>query len=516
MKKLLAISTIALGLVFATLVPVSAADSPEIVSNTPYTATISKVGDIWKGNVPSKVTYPTGSYSAYIEFPINGIVPIAKLRDGLTGVTVDFEIWNSKGKKIGYDTVYSSDWNPVGPDTLVSIYISEADALGTHSLLIRTKYELRGNGLVTEYLKQEDVKQIQITKKPVAPTAPTEISGSWNGTNLDYTFVASASDLPIIRYEIGIADSLPGVTEANRSFYDPIVLKSVTSERFTLTPTDFLTKSTLPNLMVLVKVRAVSAAGTSPWSSGIYTLVESLKKNGFSKIPPSAETSCDVSTEGMNYTAKVLYSSAVLWSGTPTAYSWKYRLLKDGLEPTSRSNYGDPQVASKTGANAVTFTRKEMLSFAKQDESATILFTVVPSSSYGDSGTEGKGCYVSVKQLIDDWKYFDEIAKAKVDADAKAAADKLAAEQKAKADADKLAAEQKAKAEADRIAAEVKAKQDAETKAKLDAEAKAAADALAAQKAAAMKKVTITCVKGKLTKKVTAVKPKCPAGYKKK
>jgi hypothetical protein len=29
-----------------------------------------------------------------------------------------------------------------------------------------------------------------------------------------------------------------------------------------------------------------------------------------------------------------------------------------------------------------------------------------------------------------------------------------------------------------------------------------------------IKKTTITCVKGKLTKKVTAVKPKCPTGYK--
>ena len=34
--------------------------------------------------------------------------------------------------------------------------------------------------------------------------------------------------------------------------------------------------------------------------------------------------------------------------------------------------------------------------------------------------------------------------------------------------------------------------------------------------ASPLKKTTITCVKGKLTKKVTAVKPKCPAGYKKK
>ena len=44
----------------------------------------------------------------------------------------------------------------------------------------------------------------------------------------------------------------------------------------------------------------------------------------------------------------------------------------------------------------------------------------------------------------------------------------------------------------------------------------AAAEAEAAAKAAAKKKTTLTCVKGKLTKKVTAVKPVCPKGYKKK
>jgi hypothetical protein len=35
-------------------------------------------------------------------------------------------------------------------------------------------------------------------------------------------------------------------------------------------------------------------------------------------------------------------------------------------------------------------------------------------------------------------------------------------------------------------------------------------------KPAAVKKSTITCVKGKTSKKVTAVKPVCPAGFKKK
>jgi hypothetical protein len=97
---------------------------------------------------------------------------------------------------------------------------------------------------------------------------------------------------------------------------------------------------------------------------------------------------------------------------------------------------------------------------------------------------------------------------------------KLEAEAKAKAEAEakaKAEAEAKAKAEA-----EAKAKAEAEAKAKAEAEAKAAAelrakqDAEAAAKAAAAKKMTITCVKGKTVKKVTAVKPKCPSGYKKK
>ena len=46
--------------------------------------------------------------------------------------------------------------------------------------------------------------------------------------------------------------------------------------------------------------------------------------------------------------------------------------------------------------------------------------------------------------------------------------------------------------------------------------AKQVAEDLAASKTAIKKQLTITCVKGKLTKKVTAIKPVCPSGYKKK
>jgi len=42
------------------------------------------------------------------------------------------------------------------------------------------------------------------------------------------------------------------------------------------------------------------------------------------------------------------------------------------------------------------------------------------------------------------------------------------------------------------------------------------ADPAPSAKPVVAKKVTITCVKGKTVKKVTAVKPVCPAGFKKK
>jgi hypothetical protein len=72
----------------------------------------------------------------------------------------------------------------------------------------------------------------------------------------------------------------------------------------------------------------------------------------------------------------------------------------------------------------------------------------------------------------------------------------------------------KAAAEA-KAAADLKAQQAAEAKAAADLKAKQEAEAKAVP-AAVAKKSTISCVKGKLIKKVTAVKPKCPAGYKKK
>jgi hypothetical protein len=111
--------------------------------------------------------------------------------------------------------------------------------------------------------------------------------------------------------------------------------------------------------------------------------------------------------------------------------------------------------------------------------------------------------YSQGKALLDEivkgksTRYQEELKRLEEEAAARAIAEANAkAETEAKA---KIEATQKAIAEAEaKVAAELKAKQEAETKAK----------------AAATKKTTITCLKGKLTKKLTAVKPKCPSGYK--
>jgi hypothetical protein len=142
---------------------------------------------------------------------------------------------------------------------------------------------------------------------------------------------------------------------------------------------------------------------------------------------------------------------------------------------------------------------------------------------------DGKGG-INYSQQI--YKFLDLIQEAErfvaVQVEAEKAQAKATAELKAKEDAEaKVAAELKAKQEAEaKAAAELKAKEDAEAEAKItaelkakqDAEAKTAAELKAKQervaKSAAAKKTTITCVKGKLTKKVTGVKPKCPTGFK--
>jgi hypothetical protein len=128
-----------------------------------------------------------------------------------------------------------------------------------------------------------------------------------------------------------------------------------------------------------------------------------------------------------------------------------------------------------------------------------------PSMSWIDPSSKLRDLLKTAEAIVEEDKKREFVAAEEA---------RLAAELKVKQEAEvKAAADLKAKQEAEvKAAADLKAKQEAEVKAAADLKAKQRADI----KAAAKKKTTITCVKGKLTKKVTSVKPKCSAGYKKK
>ncbi len=97
------------------------------------------------------------------------------------------------------------------------------------------------------------------------------------------------------------------------------------------------------------------------------------------------------------------------------------------------------------------------------------------------------------------------VIRAKKEAEAKAAA-----ELKAKQEAEVKAANEKAQAElAKMIESQIKAIEE------LTAKANSAKATIAGTKSG-NKKTTITCLKGKIAKKITSAKPSCPVGYKKK
>jgi hypothetical protein len=165
----------------------------------------------------------------------------------------------------------------------------------------------------------------------------------------------------------------------------------------------------------------------------------------------------------------------------------------DGNEVVVTSSIEAPDVTPKEGTFVNALIGFYVLTHSEQE-------SVSGGWSVNFSGNSWTARYFQGGVTLGGWeiKYLTRVVKIPtatlfVSAADKAAADKAAAD---KAAADKAAAD---KAAADKAAAD-----------------KAAADKAAADKAAAVTKKIITCVKGKIIKKVSGVSPKCPNGYKKK
>lgn len=253
----------------------------KIQTSTSVVGQALPIENIWKGDIPTKITYPIDTYSQKLEFPIQGLLPYATLADKLNGVDVYFEIWAQSGKKLGYDTIYSFDWNPVGPNTLVSMYLYPDDVVGLHTMIIRTEATLSNTGLISRYLKGEIRVPIQI----VGVSKPGEIeklSAQWGVDGLEYAMTTSGT--AVREYEVGLSYLLSSTSDKTQnSNYSSIqVIKTINNKTFSVTYQEFidwLVKNNLPieSTTINLRTRGKNEGGVGNWGAGIY--VESSEIN---------------------------------------------------------------------------------------------------------------------------------------------------------------------------------------------------------------------------------------------
>ncbi len=269
---------------------VHAAGTIAIVNSQEVIGSVETVPNIWKGAIPTKVAYASESFSETLEFPIQGILPFDKLSDRATGVKVEFEVWSQAGKRIASDTIYNFDWNPVGPNTLVSMYLYNSDAIGTHTMIIRTIYEVSTTGLLTRYVRGEVRLPFEVNKVS-KPGSLSDLKYEWQFDQILYTFSSSESDSSKEGYELGIAYLLnPNNDKTKYASYSSLeVIKKSSLARFELKYSeilDLLQKKNLnvENSAILLRMRAVNTLRVGDWNEGIYLETISVKNTQLANL----------------------------------------------------------------------------------------------------------------------------------------------------------------------------------------------------------------------------------------
>ena len=214
-----------------------------------------------------------------MEFPITGILPHSVLADKALGVDVEFQIWSDSGVKLASTTVYSFSWNPVGPNTMVSLNLYASDKwYGTHTMIITTTYETSTTGLLSRYLKDE--KRLRFSIEKVIPNkisdAPT-IKASSDGNVVTVEFEPVIANPSVSKYQLTVASlispKLPPTSAL--SFGQRVIIMEGTNSKFIVTKEELKLYfnsqyASLDTSYILLRVEAVNSMGTSDTSNGIY------------------------------------------------------------------------------------------------------------------------------------------------------------------------------------------------------------------------------------------------------
>jgi len=256
--------------------------------------------------------------------------------------------------------------------------------------------------------------------------------------------------------------------------------------------------------------------------------------------PPAANVSCSLTDTGVRYGVSMVFTGSGI-SFSSLKYEWEYLVAGGDKNPTLVSSYGPRTAQSVTAANGLDLTYETLLALAKGDEKASVL--MYASSVFSDglsvlTNRTGSGCYVELPAVFKNKNEKAVVAAAKVAAQGQAAAqaamDKgnietiLASLRVQSAGIDSLIEKYSAtspsmKANLTKMALSrpmipVSIEPNFTYQNALDLEAKMNTfvknfDSFY-QRMLKSTPTTISCVKGKVTKKVTGVSPKCPAGYK--
>jgi len=261
------------------MVNIANAAGISVGSTTLVTSSIPNIGAIWKGEIPTDISYATNLTYEKLDFPITGILPISTLSDRANGVDVEFAIWSDSGVKLSSQTVYSFSWNPVGPNTMVSMYLSQsANLYGTHTMIISTIYTTSTNGSLSRYLKDEQRVKITINKEiPIkAPDAPV-IKGTRNAETAVINFEAVNANPVVSKYQLTVSSlispQLPPTAVA--SFGARTIIMESTKPEFIVTSAEISRYfnsgyATPGSPYILLRVEAVNGIGNSNMSNGIY------------------------------------------------------------------------------------------------------------------------------------------------------------------------------------------------------------------------------------------------------
>jgi len=467
MKRTMAI-IICLSLLTGVTNSANAADVLSIATSQQVTGSAGIISNIWKGDIPTKIGYPSGTFSQKLEFPIQGLLPYLTLADRSTGVEVEFEIWSPSGKKVAYDTVYEFDWNPVGPNTLVSMYLYESEAIGTHTMLIRTIYNISTNGLLTRYTSSDVKIPVQIVSYS-KPSTIVSLSAQWVTDALRYTFVPSTDASKIKSYEVGILYlKSNGADKTKYANYSNVsIIKNTSVVTFDMTFQEIIdwakTKQLdLSNSTVMIRVRGVNEWGQGDWGQGNISQVSDInsallksiaKKTAdeaarIAALPPTTPPTV-VTSVRLGWTGKVLTATVTVPPGVRNT-SEKVVGIK------ARAFFGSVRVSTADVDSVITLDRGYQLNinFDLNTLWDTLNLANLPlrvETEYYNLA--GSGPLVSTEIL----KPISVNQNTQVSNPSESPLPK-----------------------------------------------------------STVNKSTIICIKGKLVKKVTAVKPVCPAGYKKK